>query len=95
MTALPHSFKRIRLSLARSKEFPEGSAERGYEFRDEEGEMHTYLVVSVEAAVERPAGFHDLKALGSSSLLTGTRRPRRVRASPRKAAHKKGGATCS
>jgi hypothetical protein len=29
---LPHSFKRIRLDLARSKEFPEGSTRRGYEF---------------------------------------------------------------
>lgn len=30
--ALPHTFKRIRLHLARSKEFPQGSARRGYEF---------------------------------------------------------------
>lgn len=29
---LPHTFKRIRLHLARSKEFPQGSARRGYEF---------------------------------------------------------------
>jgi hypothetical protein len=29
---LPHTLKRIRLHLARSKEFPEGSSERGYEF---------------------------------------------------------------
>ena len=32
MTTLPHSFKRIRLNLARSKEFPQGSARHGYEF---------------------------------------------------------------
>jgi hypothetical protein len=32
MTSLPHAFKRIRLNLARSKEFPEGSARHGYEF---------------------------------------------------------------
>jgi len=32
MTQLPHSFKRIRLQLARSKEFPTGSAAHGYEF---------------------------------------------------------------
>lgn len=32
MAALPHEFKRIRLNLARSKEFPEGSPTRGYEF---------------------------------------------------------------
>jgi len=32
MTQLPHTFKRIRLNLARSKEFPEGSARHGYEF---------------------------------------------------------------
>lgn len=32
MTALPHSFKRIRLNLARSKEFPNGSTRHGYEF---------------------------------------------------------------
>jgi hypothetical protein len=30
--ALPHNFKRIRLELARSPEFPEGSAQHGYEF---------------------------------------------------------------
>ena len=29
---LPHALKRIRLALARSKEFPSGSATRGYEF---------------------------------------------------------------
>jgi hypothetical protein len=29
---LPHALKRIRLHLARSKEFPAGSADRGYEF---------------------------------------------------------------
>jgi hypothetical protein len=29
---LPHVLKRIRLHLARSKEFPSGSARRGYEF---------------------------------------------------------------
>ena len=32
MTALPHAFKRIRLNLARSKEFPQGSQRHGYEF---------------------------------------------------------------
>jgi hypothetical protein len=32
MTTLPHEFKRIRLEMARSKEFPEGSATHGYEF---------------------------------------------------------------
>ncbi len=32
MTTLPHTFKRIRLNLARSKEFPQGSDKRGYEF---------------------------------------------------------------
>ena len=32
MTALPHNFKRIRLNLARSKEFPQGSERHGYEF---------------------------------------------------------------
>jgi hypothetical protein len=29
---LPHDLKRIRLNLARSKEFPSGSAQHGYEF---------------------------------------------------------------
>ncbi len=29
--ALPHAFKRIRLNLARSKEFPTGSSRHGYE----------------------------------------------------------------
>ena len=32
MTTLPHNFKRIRLNLARSKEFPQGSSRYGYEF---------------------------------------------------------------
>jgi hypothetical protein len=32
MTQLPHVLKRIRLNLARSKEFPTGSARHGYEF---------------------------------------------------------------
>ena len=32
VTTLPHTFKRIRLNLARSKEFPEGSSKHGYEF---------------------------------------------------------------
>jgi hypothetical protein len=32
MTTLPHTFKRIRLNLARSKEFPQGSEQDGYEF---------------------------------------------------------------
>jgi hypothetical protein len=29
--SLPHAFKRIRLHLARSKEFPSGSSQHGYE----------------------------------------------------------------
>ena len=32
MTTLPHSLKRIRLNLARSKEVPQGSSRHGYEF---------------------------------------------------------------
>jgi hypothetical protein len=32
VTTLPHNFKRIRLNLARSKEFPQGSTRHGYEF---------------------------------------------------------------
>src|SRR5690242_12870665 len=32
MARLPHELKRIRLNLARSKEFPTGSARHGYEF---------------------------------------------------------------
>src|SRR3989304_9088377 len=32
VTTLPHSLKRIRLNLARSKEFPQGSPRHGYEF---------------------------------------------------------------
>ena len=30
--SLPHALKRIRLNLARSKEFPAGSAQHGYDF---------------------------------------------------------------
>ncbi|HVY59686.1 MAG TPA: hypothetical protein VHA77_17680 [Xanthobacteraceae bacterium] len=32
MTQLPHVLKRIRLNLARSKEYPSGSERHGYEF---------------------------------------------------------------
>lgn len=32
MTQLPHAFKRIRLELARAKDFPDGSVTHGYEF---------------------------------------------------------------
>ncbi|HZP79349.1 MAG TPA: hypothetical protein VFB45_24660 [Pseudolabrys sp.] len=32
MSVLSHEFKRIRLNLARSKDFPQGSARHGYEF---------------------------------------------------------------
>jgi len=32
MTTLPHVLKRIRLNLARSKQFPSGSERHGYEF---------------------------------------------------------------
>jgi hypothetical protein len=32
MSKLPHQFKRIRLNLARSREFPAGSNRHGYEF---------------------------------------------------------------
>ncbi len=32
MSQLPHVFKRIHLNLARSKDFPSGSARHGYEF---------------------------------------------------------------
>jgi hypothetical protein len=32
MTQLPHELKRIRLNLARSKEFPNESEQHGYEF---------------------------------------------------------------
>lgn len=32
MNTVPNAFKRIRLNLARSKEFPQGSSRHGYEF---------------------------------------------------------------
>lgn len=32
MTILSNAFKRIRLNMARSKEFPQGSSRHGYEF---------------------------------------------------------------
>jgi len=41
MTQLPHVLKRIRLNLARSKEFPSGSDSHG----------DTFQVVSVEPAM--------------------------------------------
>jgi hypothetical protein len=44
--ALSHAFKRIRLNLARSKEFPEGSARHGYEFiapLDHTGHIDSHL----------------------------------------------------
>ena len=43
---LSHAFKRIRLNLARSKEFPEGSSRHGYEFvapLDGKGHIDTQL----------------------------------------------------
>jgi hypothetical protein len=43
---LPHVLKRIRLNLARSKDFPEGSARHGYEFvapLDEDGHIDPQL----------------------------------------------------
>ena len=43
---LPHVLKRIRLQLARSKEFPDGSAGHGYEFvapLDAEGHIDPHL----------------------------------------------------
>jgi hypothetical protein len=46
MTQLPHVLKRIRLNLARSKEFPGGSERHGYEFvapLDEDGHIDAEL----------------------------------------------------
>jgi hypothetical protein len=46
MTQLPHALKRIRLDLARSVEFPNGSARHGYEFvapLDADGHIDTEL----------------------------------------------------
>jgi hypothetical protein len=46
MTQLPHVLKRIRLNLARSKEFPTGSARHGYEFvapLDDDGHINSEL----------------------------------------------------
>jgi hypothetical protein len=43
---LSHAFKRIRLHLARSKEFPAGSAQHGYEFvapLDAKGHIDAHL----------------------------------------------------
>jgi hypothetical protein len=44
--SLPHALKRIRLELARSKEFPSGSARHGYEFvapLDKDGHIDPHL----------------------------------------------------
>ena len=44
--SLPHAFKRIRLELARSKEFPNGSIRHGYEFvapLDSQGHIDPHL----------------------------------------------------
>ena len=46
MTTLPHQIKRIRLELARSREFPSGSRRHGYEFvapLDETGHINAKL----------------------------------------------------
>jgi hypothetical protein len=46
LITLPHVLKRIRLHLARSKEFPEGSVRYGYEFvapLDESGHIDPQL----------------------------------------------------
>ncbi len=44
--SLPHELKRIRLNLARSKEFPSGSTRNGYEFvapLDAQGHIDAHL----------------------------------------------------
>jgi hypothetical protein len=44
LMAMPPAFKRIRLNLARSKEFPTGSSQHGYEFvapLDDNGHIDT------------------------------------------------------
>ena len=49
---LPHALKRIRLELARSKEFPMGSANHGYEFvapLDSKGHIDPHLWLGVHA----------------------------------------------
>jgi hypothetical protein len=50
--ALPHVLKRIRLHLARSKEFPSGSASHGYEFvapLDSKGHEHDCMTATAIA----------------------------------------------
>ena len=47
VTALPHNFKRIRLNLALAPAFPQGEY---VSLRGEDGEMHTYQVMSVTSA---------------------------------------------
>jgi hypothetical protein len=47
--ALPHVLKRIRLHLARAKEFPSGSASHGYEFvapLDSKGHEHDCMTAT-------------------------------------------------
>ena len=54
MTTLPHNFKRIRLNLARSKEFPQGSPRHGYEFvapLDAQGHIDVEAVAQGEGAL--------------------------------------------
>ena len=46
MSSLPHMLKRVRLELARSKDFPMGSARHGYEFvapLDSKGHIDPHL----------------------------------------------------
>ena len=56
MTQLPHVLKRIRLNLARSKEFPTGSAQHGYEFvapLDQNGHIDAEALAQVPRALPR------------------------------------------
>ena len=55
---LPHTLKRIRLHLARSKEFPSGSGRHGYEFvapLDQKGHIDAAVMAEVPRALRREA----------------------------------------
>ena len=77
MTTLPHTFKRIRLNLARSKEFPQGSARHGYEFvapLDDKGHIDVGFGASI-ATIAGCAGSGTARTTRSVSWCTSRAAP--------------------
>ena len=73
VTTLPHNFKRIRLNLARSKEFPQGSSRHGYEFvapLDAQGHIDVEAVARASRAIAGCAGSGKARTTRSACWCT-------------------------